>query len=138
MQSDQITVAAWEPSPAQSRAADLLAQCWSQTATAKEIGADLTTVQRWWAKPEFREYVRDIQRGYAEGYNEEFALLIAEALLIERQALRGEIPRSDPRAELAHDILTKTAFRVAVAKSVVDRGPRASIADPAEVRRQLA
>ena len=138
MTSEQfILTAQWEPSPAQSRVADLLAQCWSQTASAEETRVALKTVQRWWADPEFREYVRDIQRGYAEGYNEEFSLLIAEALMIERRALRGEIPHDDPRAILAHDILSKTAFRVAVATSVVDRRARANYADPAALRERL-
>lgn len=131
--ADNVDV--WELSPAQCRVADELARCRSQSEAAEHCRVPLRTVQRWWTDERFRDYVRDIQAGYAEGYNEEFAMLIADCLMIERQSVRGEVAADDPRSIRAHEILKATAYRIAVRQHVVDRRPLSP--DPARERQRL-
>lgn len=108
-----IAYAQWEPSPAQAWAAALLAECKSQTSVAETTHASLRQVQRWWAYPPFREYVKQIQRGILAGYYEEFQMRVAESLIIMGQVFRGEIKADDPRVPLAHDTLKSTLYRMA-------------------------
>jgi hypothetical protein len=122
----------WEVSPAQAWAADCLARCESQTATAEKIGVSLRQLQRWCAYRPFRQYVRGIQRGILEGYYEEFQLRVAESLIIMGQVFRGEIKADDGRVGLAHDTLKSTIYRMATSG---DLQPAETIDGPADIPR---
>lgn len=129
-QNTDVPFDEWDPSPAQAWAATLLAQCHSQTRTAEITGADLRSVNRWWSQPNFREYVRRIQRGILEGYFEEFQFRVAESLIIMGQVFRGEIEATDPRVPLAHDTLKATLYRMATSGDLVPLASQGAISPP--------
>lgn len=124
--STQVNVTVWEPSPSETWAAELLSQCHTQTETAEIIGCDSRTIRRYWQRPEFRALVRDLVEAARQGYDQEFAGLIADALRVERMGVRGEIEADSARCKLAHDILSRTAFRIAVRQA----DDRASLPQP--------
>lgn len=109
----------WEASPAEAWAASLLARLKTQTETAKEMNVDIRTVQRYWANPDFRALVRQIQRGILEGYFEEFQFRIAESLIIMGQVFRGELSPNDGRVAFAQDTLKATLYRMATSGDLI-------------------
>lgn len=112
------SVTEWAPSPSQQRVGILIASGDSQSEAARKTNTPLRTVQDWWADKPFRAYVYDLMAELAENYEEEFSQVVMMALRLEAKALRGELPPGDDRAKLAHDILSKTAYRIAALRAV--------------------
>jgi hypothetical protein len=118
MANQQLQSSEWQPSPAQQRVAVMLAQGETQSDAARKTHTALRTVESWWAQREFRAHVYDMMAELSSHYEEEFAQLVVMAMRLEAKALRGEIAPDDPRCRLAHDILTKTAYRIAALRAV--------------------
>lgn len=123
MARKQNTVQAWEPNVKQERAALLHAQGNPWLQIADEIQVNYSTLQRWQDIPEFMELVHWYEDHINGLYLRRYARLINTALTLEQQVLDGEVPADDPRAVRAHQILSKTAYPVSVARAnAVDRG----------------
>ena len=112
------SVSEWAPSPSQQRVGILIASGDSQSEAARKTNTSLRTVQDWWTDKMFRAYVFDLMAELAENYEEEFSQVVMMALRLEAKALRGELPPGDDRAKLAHNILSKTAYRIAALRAV--------------------
>ena len=82
----------------QTTVAEMLARCVTHKQIIKETGIPQTRITAWNKNPVFRAAVRDIQWSVIESQRESFALLIADSMMIESQALHGEIRAADPRA----------------------------------------
>ena len=106
----------------QVRVADLLSTGYLQTEAAQDTGTPLRTVQRWCADPNFEDYVLELIDVQRAQWNRQFRRIVRKAMQLEEDVMDGKVSGIDPRAIRAHEILSKTAYRVA-ALGTVDRSP---------------
>lgn len=113
-------------STAQNAARREIAAYWlgigvTQQRAADECGADLRTVQRWCAEPEFREQVAAHRRQAFDEIAPQMFANVRLALDVERRVMNGELARDDDSAVEARDLLTR--FRAASVVRYRERDP---------------
>lgn len=87
----------------------------------RKAGVPYRTAHRWYYNPgipEFHDYIRAVQEEKIAAYEAKFNRLISSALDMEQAALDGDIKADAPDAQLAHDILARTAYRIATLRAV--------------------
>lgn len=106
----------------QARAAELLSSGLMQSEVARELPMNLRTLQRWCADADFADYVDTLVDEQRAQWNRQFRRIVKRAMQVEEDVMDGKVRADDARAIRAHEILSKTAYRVA-ALGAVDRSP---------------
>ena len=115
----------WQPTVKQLQLAEALGSGYTLQKACEVAEVSYSTGHRWYSnpgKPEFIELVSELRHEAKRAYQERFSDLINLAMALEQRVLAGELSANDEQAKVAHDILSRTAYRAAGINGVGARG----------------
>ena len=117
MTDKQLLSLAWTVK--QQECAKLLAIGFSQTSAADRMAVPLRTVQSWWAKREYREFVQALHATAGTTVAPAMENLLLQAVDIERQVFSGEVEVGDGRYKAAQRRIDQFLERMALSPTSV-------------------